>query len=88
MAFIEFSSTSKGFPLSAESLGTTDVDLAFTGVEKEVVDWCNLDGWFPSVQYKVFIKIYYYNNLILILINLVLQKIFTRLYWYHLQKTY
>jgi hypothetical protein len=41
MAFIEFWDVSGSFKAGIEDIGTGDVDLAFEGVEKEIVDWCN-----------------------------------------------
>jgi hypothetical protein len=41
MAFIEFQDVSGSFKAGVEDIGTGDVDLAFEGVEKEIVDWCN-----------------------------------------------
>jgi hypothetical protein len=41
MAFIEFNDVSGAFNPAVGGFGTNDVDQAFEGVEKEIVDWCN-----------------------------------------------
>ncbi len=41
MAFIEFNDVSGAFNPAVSGFGTNDVDQAFEGVEKEIVDWCN-----------------------------------------------
>ena len=41
MAFIEFQDVSGSFKAGIEDIGTGNVDLAFEGVEKEIVEWCN-----------------------------------------------
>jgi hypothetical protein len=41
MAFIKFQDVSGAFNSAIEGIGTTNVDQAFEGVEKEIVDWCS-----------------------------------------------
>ena len=41
MAFIEFQDVSGSFKAGIEDIGTGNVDLAFEGVEKEIVEWCH-----------------------------------------------
>lgn len=41
MAFIEFNDVSGAFNPAVSGFGTNDVDQAFEGVEKEIVDWCH-----------------------------------------------
>jgi Bacteriophage HK97-gp10, putative tail-component len=41
MAFIEFQDVSGAFKAGVADIGTGNVDTAFEGVEKEIVEWCN-----------------------------------------------
>ena len=40
MAFIEFQDVSGAFKAGIEDIGTGNVNTAFEGVEKEIVEWC------------------------------------------------